>query len=193
MIKVKIERPAERILDFDIETLAGGYADPSWVPDKITAAAWSWVGDDKVSSIVDPMGYFDKRKRRKILQPLLAAIELADIVQGHNIIRFDLRVIQAEAMRLGIPRISKELRVIDTMRIGKAKGYKKSQDDIAVSLGVPVAKKKLGWTEWDDAYEEGAPWKTVTERVEGDVIQHKLMTVAMQEKGWLGAPGTWRP
>ena len=37
-----------RILDFDCETLAAGFADPEWVPNRITAIAWSWIGTDDV-------------------------------------------------------------------------------------------------------------------------------------------------
>jgi hypothetical protein len=36
---------ARRILDFDIECVAAGYADPEWVPSHITAIAWSWVDE----------------------------------------------------------------------------------------------------------------------------------------------------
>jgi hypothetical protein len=37
-------------LDFDCETLAAGFADPEWVPNRITAIAWSWVGEDAVET-----------------------------------------------------------------------------------------------------------------------------------------------
>src|SRR6187551_823836 len=43
------ERPL-RILDFDVETVAAGFADPNWVPQKITCVAWSWIGEEKVHS-----------------------------------------------------------------------------------------------------------------------------------------------
>lgn len=195
MLRVRISSGApEQILDFDIETLAAGYADPSWVPDKITAVAWSWVGEEKVYSHVDPLGFFDREKRFYMLEALLNAIENADTLMGHNILRFDLRVLQAEAMRLGLPKLGPK-KVIDTIRVGKAKGFKKSQDDMCVLLGVPVPKLKLNWQEWDDAYEEGEPWATVRERVESDVIQNKLLREAQIREGWVNpdARTVWRP
>jgi DNA polymerase elongation subunit (family B) len=184
------EKKEPRVLDFDIETLAAGYADPGWVPDKITAVAWSWVGEEDVDSIVRPDGFFDRGVRGTMVAHLLGLIRQADIVQGHNIVRFDLRVINAEAMRLKLRPIRK-LKVLDTIQVLKSKGFKKGQDDIAALLKIPSPKKKLNWQEWDDAYEEGHPWPTVKERVEGDVLQHRLLTAAMREKGWLKGTKDW--
>jgi len=193
VIKVRISKPAKpRVLDFDIETLAAGYADPAWVPDKITATAWSWVGEKGVYSEADPYGFFDRERRRQIIRPLLAAIELADIVQGHNIIRFDLRVLNAECMRLGFRPLG-PLRVLDTIRLPKAKGYKKGQEDLAVSLGIKEKKKKMGWQEWDDAYEEGPPWIAVKSRNVSDVQQHKRLTEELEKRGMLKPVVEWRP
>ncbi len=187
-----IPAPEPRVLDFDIETLAAGYADPSWVPDKITAVAWSWVGSKRVYVKCNPYAYFDREGRREMIQPLLQAIGDADIVQGHNIVRFDLRVLQAECMRLGLPLLP-ELKVIDTMRLPKAKGYKKGQDDLAVAVGLKESKQKMGWQEWDDAYEEGPPWTTVRSRVVSDVRQHKALTEELQRRGMVKPPSVWRP
>ena len=39
-----ISQVTPRVLDFDVETVAAGFADPDWVPQKITCVAWSWVG-----------------------------------------------------------------------------------------------------------------------------------------------------
>lgn len=193
MIQAKVVSRPQRVLDFDIETLAAGYADPSWVPDKVTCVAWSWVGEKQVEVRCDPYGYFDRDRRREIIRPLLAAIELADVVQGHNIIRFDLRVLQAECMRLGLETL-KPLKVIDTMRLPKAKGFKKSQDDLAVTVGIKEKKEKMGWQEWDDAYEEGPPWTTVKSRAVSDVRQHKALTEEMRARGWIkSTPSIWRP
>lgn len=71
-----LTRPQERVLDFDIETVAAGFADPDWVPQKITCVAWSWIGEDRVESrICGPEGIFgDPSRRRVMLEPLLQAI-----------------------------------------------------------------------------------------------------------------------
>src|SRR6476646_10115613 len=65
-----------KVLDFDLETIAAGFADPDWVPQKITCAAWSWVGSGKVESrICGPLGIYGKPElRREMLEPMLEEI-----------------------------------------------------------------------------------------------------------------------
>ncbi len=54
------------ILDFDIETVAAGFGDPEWVPQKITCVAWSWIGDEQVESrICGPFGIFGRPEATK--------------------------------------------------------------------------------------------------------------------------------
>lgn len=180
-----------RILDFDIETIAAGFADPDWVPQKITCVAWSWVGSDKVESrICGPFGIFGKPERRaKMLAALLDQIRKADMVTGHNIERFDLPIVNAEAMRLGLPPV-RHVRVQDTMRLVRAKGFKKGQDVLGRLHHVPSEKLALDWQAWQDGYDEPG-WGTVRERCESDVSMHKELRVQLLEKGHLRAPRVW--
>lgn len=182
----------KRILDFDVETLAAGFADPNWVPQKITCVAYSWVGQEAVySEISGPDGFFYDEPRRKMLEELLEAISQADIVTGHNLIRFDLPVVQAECLRLGLPPL-KSVLVDDTMSVLKSKGLKKGQDDISQLLGVPVEKQAMTWQQWQDAYAE-KDWPKIRSRAESDVLAHKLMRARMRELGWLKPPRRWKP
>jgi hypothetical protein len=93
-----------RILDFDIETRAAGYADPEWVPDDVTCYAWSWIGTDKLRGKCPGRMRASARtlKQREWLRPLRDLICAADILTGHNITRFDLRVLNANFMRFGL-------------------------------------------------------------------------------------------
>lgn len=60
-------KPPETVLDFDIETVAAGFADPDWVPQKITCVAWSWIGEDKVESrVCGPEGIFGDPSARAL-------------------------------------------------------------------------------------------------------------------------------
>lgn len=182
-----------RILDFDIETVAAGFADPDWVPQKVTCVAWSWVGSDRVESrVCGPSGIFGKPARRAtMLAPLLKAIGEADMVTGHNIIRFDLPVLHAEVMRLGLPRMSPVM-VQDTMRLARAKGFKKGQDNLETLFGTRQQKLSLNWQEWQDAYDEDG-WRTIRDRAETDVTGHKQIRLELLERGYLQEPRTWRP
>ncbi len=175
----------DRILDFDMETLAAGYADPSWVPDKITCISASWIGEDKVHTWITGQKHYWTRKgrARTVLLPFYELLTQADVVTGHNIKRFDLRVFNAEAMRCGVEPI-RSILVEDTMGVLKSKGFKKGLDNIAVELGVKAKKKTLNWAEWDKAYEDPT-WREVIERCETDVILHKEVREEMIRRGWL--------
>lgn len=180
-----------RILDFDLETLAAGYADPAWVPDKITCISASWVGEDEVHTwITGQQAWWSREGRaRTVLRPFYEFLSQADVVTGHNLKRFDLRVFNAEAMRCGVEPVRKIL-VEDTMAILRAKGFKKGLDNIAVELGIPERKKSMSWAEWDLAYEDPS-WAEVIERCESDVRIHKQIRVEMNRRGWLKPVTTW--
>lgn len=181
-----------RILDFDIETIAAGFADPDWVPQKITCVAWSWVGSDEVESrVCGPGGIFGKpHLRARMLKPLLKAINQSDMLTGHNISRFDLPILNAECMRLGLEPIRFAV-VQDTIKLVRSKGFKKGQDVLGRLHGVSSEKLALDWQAWQDAYDESG-WPTVRERCESDVLMHKELREQMLEKGHLKSPRVWR-
>jgi DNA polymerase elongation subunit (family B) len=182
-----------RILDFDVETIAAGFADPEWVPQKITCVAWSWIGSDVVESrVCGPAGIFGRPERRaKMLKPLLAAIAEADMVTGHNIRRFDLPVIQAEVMRLGLPSLQPML-VQDTIKLRASKGFKKGQDNLGRLYRIADEKLALDWQAWQDAYDEDG-WQTIRDRAESDVTMHKQLRAALIELDYLKEPRRWAP
>ena len=182
-----------RILDFDIETIAAGFADPEWVPQKITCVAWSWIGSDRVESrVCGPAGIFGTPEQRaRMLAPLLEAIGEADMVTGHNIIRFDLPVIQAEVMRLGLPSL-KPVLVQDTIKLLRSKGFKKGQDNLGRLYRIADEKLALDWQAWQDAYDEDG-WQTIRDRAESDVAMHKQLRDALLELDDLKEPRSWAP
>lgn len=182
----------QRILDFDVETIAAGFADPEWVPQKITCVAWSWVGSDKVESrICGPEGIFGSPgARRKMLADLLYEIREADVLTGHNIGRFDLPVINAECMRLDLDPV-RDVAIQDTMRLRRAKGFKKGLDNLAALFQTDTQKMSLSWQEWQDAYDEDG-WQTIRDRCESDVLGHKQVREALLERGLLQPARRWR-
>lgn len=180
------------VLSFDIETVAAGFADPDWVPQKITCVAWSWVGSDKVESrICGPLGIFGEPQRRaQMLKPLLVEIDKAHVLTGHNIARFDLPVINAECMRLGLHPIRKA-KVQDTMKLPRSKGFKKGLDNLSRLYRVPGEKMPLDWQAWQDAYDE-AGWETIRRRCESDVMLHKQTRLALIERGLIKGNKDWK-
>lgn len=218
---------SRRVLDFDLETVAAGFADPDWVPQTITAWAYCWIDNSRVveaseyhklqvahpsgdklgvsgqepgvsgrepTVTVDTLAVADRENldaRRAFLEPLVEAVRQADVVTGHNILRFDLPVLNAECMRVGLPQLDPVL-AQDTIRLPKSKGFKKGQDVLAGLLGVQAEKLPLNWWEWQQAYADPSH-VSIRERVAGDVRQHMQLREAMRKRGWLMAPRLWRP
>jgi DNA polymerase elongation subunit (family B) len=183
---------AKRILDFDIESISAGFEDPDWVPMHMTAIAWSWLDEDKVTcrTLVDYAKTVPDFLQvlftgcRPLLAEFVAVYNQADIVTGHNINRFDVPALNAELMRLSLPPLQDKPR-IDTMRLRpKTKGFKKGQDVLSVIFNLPAEKKALNWAEWKQAYATPG-WPTIRERCAGDVVQHKLLLRKLMELGYL--------
>jgi hypothetical protein len=150
------------------------------------------VGEDDTRVEALPVAaFYDLDARRRFLLPMLAAIEEADVVTGHNLLRFDLPILQAECLRLNLPLLGSVM-VQDTIRVPKSKGYKKGQDNMSHGLGVKQEKLPLSWAQWAAAYAE-PDLATVKERCLSDVLMHIEMREKMLERGWLRAPRKWKP
>jgi len=176
---------ARRILDWDLESQAAGFGEPDWVPQRVTAIAWSWIGEDHVSyaTLLDGVDY--------MFEMFLEAYGEADILTGHNLLRFDLPVLQADLLRNDYSPLKSRL-VQDTMRIVKTKGFKKGQDNLSTLLENPIQKQSMNWQEWENAYQE-SDWQTVIDRVTSDVAGHKVLREEMLRRGWLKPAVRWRP
>lgn len=98
-----------------------------------------------------------------MLEEFVAVFNEANAVTGHNIVRFDLGVMNAELMRLQLPVLEPKP-VIDTIRLVRSKGFKKGQDVIAGVLGLEAEKKAMNWQQWQSAYAEPG-WPEVGARV----------------------------
>jgi hypothetical protein len=180
-----------RILDFDMESMAAGFADPAWVPQKITCIAWSWIGYDAVNSVISTqMGFFIPSIRAEMLAQFMPVFEQADMVTGHNLLRHDLPLLRAECLRLGLAPPKPKM-VQDTMRLGKTKGLKKGQDNLGGLLRTQQEKQAMDWEAWEQAYEDPT-WQLVRDRAESDVVMHKEVRQKMLDRGgWLSSPVPW--
>lgn len=187
-----------RILDLDVETVAAGFGDPEWVPNRVTVISLSWIGEDTVHTrtILD----FAKSLSSFLQQFFLGCPRLiewfrgfydkADIVSGHNLLRFDLPVINAECLRLGLSPLGEKM-VQDTMHLPRAKGFKKGQDVMSAVWNLPAEKVSKNWGEWQRDYAR-AGWDEIKERCSKDILQHKQLRARQQELGLLTTK-RWRP
>jgi len=174
------------ILDFDIEARATGYGDPRWVPQEITAIAWSWIGDERVVCHLRCNG------APRMLARFRAVYEKANIVTGHNIRKYDLPLVNAEMLRFGMTPLPATL-TQDTLRqITRTTGMKRDQDNLGKLLNTETDKHAMSWQDWQDAYAESG-WGGVRKRVVTDVVGHKQIRARMIEDGWIKPPVIWRP
>ena len=180
-----------RVLDFDIETVAAGFADPQWVPNRTTCWAYCWTDESEAKvSALPTADFYSHERRAAFLKPLLEVISEADVLTGHNIVRFDLPVLNAECLLLGLPTLGSKM-IQDTIQLPKSKGFKKGQDNMSFALGVKEEKLPLSWAQWEAAYAE-PDLKTVKERCASDVLMHIQMREKMKERGLLKPPKMWR-
>jgi hypothetical protein len=121
--------------------------------------------------------------------------DAADIVTGHNIIRYDLPVISGSMVYCGLPKLAPKL-AQDTLLHGpkSALTYSRSMENMADMLGVLEGKHHMTNSEWKrvntlDAHLLG---ETVA-RVTGDVSLHIQLRAAMIEAGVLKDAKMWRP
>jgi len=126
-----------------------------------------------------------------MIKKFLREYQQADIVTGHNILKFDLPVLNAECMRVGLPKL-RGVYAQDTMRFPKSKGFKKGMDNVAGLLGTEEHKHAMDWQQWEDAYAEPG-WPEVIERCTSDVRMHMQMREKMSDRGWLKGPVYWKP
>lgn len=141
------------------------------------------------SDVLAARDLYDVSARAAFLEPLLVVLRDAQVVSAHNGLRFDLPVLQAEAMRLGLEPLPPKL-VVDTIRLrNRTKGFKKGQDNLGVLLRVKEQKLPLNHQQWMDAYASGG--HVVRERVESDVRQHIMIRDEMAARGWLRPPMAW--
>ena len=194
---MKIRTSPKRILAFDFETLATGFADPAWVPQVTTVISWSWIGEDTVQTVAvcdysaAQMPHIQKYAQKEMLEDFLFEYDQADAVSFHNGRRFDQPVLNGMCWWVGLPKIKPKL-TFDTIDLGKVKGVKKGQDNIGVLLNIPVHKLSLNHEQWVDAYAQKG-WPIVKERCSSDVVQHKMIRASMEMEGWLAAPKMWKP
>jgi len=134
--------------------------------------------------------FYDHDARRAFIKPLFDIIAEADVLTGHNIVRFDLPVLNAECLLLGLPTIGSKL-VEDTIRLPKSKGFKKGQDNMSHAFGVKAEKMPLSWAQWESAYAE-PDLTTIKERCASDVLMHIEMREKMRRANVLGPPKMWK-
>lgn len=178
-----------KILDFDLECKPGHWIGGDFVSKIITAAAWSWVGEDKVYALT----HYDFSPD-EIAGTLAGIIYQADIVTGHYIRGFDLPLLNGELLRGGRSSLGRVLTSDTKLDLVKVHGRSQSQENLGSLLGISAPKVNVSNPDWE-AFNSQLPYakEIGLERVKGDVLQHKQLRDKLISLGWLGPVRPWEP
>jgi hypothetical protein len=180
-----------RILDFDIENRPLSYIGSDFTSADVTAIAWSWVGEDKVTA---KMLTLDPESADEMLWAFRDVYDQAEIVTGHYVTRHDLPILNGAMLEFGLPPLDAKLASDTKCHLVKRLELPASQEALAGMYGVDESKKHMTQTEWRAA-NRLEPWgvECARKRVINDVIQHKALRAALIEAGALHPPKLWRP
>jgi hypothetical protein len=180
------------ILDFDIETRRiGFFTAGKFGPDgcEPIAIAWSWVGTEDIH-----VRTLEETPLPEMLLWFKQVYDLADIVTGHYIRRFDLPIINGSLMEHRLPLLG-EKRAWDTkLEMIKKAGIGASQENLSMMYELAEQKFSMSDHRWRQAArltKEGMA--AARTRVVDDVIQHKQLRLVMIEEGALKSPKLWKP
>lgn len=184
------------ILDFDCEARPDAYLGGDLTTRSLTAIAAGWVGEDAIESVCLVAGGHPHAEQTKhMLEWFRGLYDEADIVTGHNVVKYDLPVINGHMILHGLEPLG-ETMASDTLlhTPSVALSYSRSLENMADMLGVLSGKHHMS----------NAAWKRVNtldthliddarERVTSDVDLHKQVRAACIERGLLKPPKPWRP
>ena len=194
-LDVDLDHPT-RILDFDIENRPLSYYGGDLTTAEITAIAWSWADEERVTCY-QLQGFDDEFKYRpKMLAAFVTAYDAADYVTGHYIRKHDLPLINGALVELGWPTLSPKLTIDTKLDLVKwsFQTQPKSQQELALTLGIEAPKVQMSQQDWREANRlTPAGLAKTRERVVGDVRQHKLLRLELQRRGLLREPKVWAP
>lgn len=83
----------------------------------LISAAWKWLDEKRVDEVhVNPRRPNDDRQ---VVSRLHSVLEGAHILVGHNVDRFDLRKLNARAIKHGLPPLPR-IQTIDTLKVARS-------------------------------------------------------------------------
>ncbi len=203
MIRVTFRKgkPA-RALCFDLENRPLAYWYDGNTTSEITAFGWKWSDQKDVwAMMLQPDGwYLDPSEDGIALPPEDALwsfgklLEEADLVYGHNIVRHDLPMLNANLLRHQLDPLP-ELTVSDTcLHMPKRKDQSYSLENLAAMYGLKGKKYHMSQPAWEDANKltpEGV--ELARKRVISDVLLQEKLRKKLVELDILKPAKRWSP
>jgi hypothetical protein len=190
----RLTRPApegvRRVLDFDIETRRIGFHSAGkFSPDgcEPVAIAAGWADEEQVYvwTLADSKPF-------QMLANFRHLWNMAGIVTGHYIRKFDLPIINGALLEHGLPLLSPKLTQDTHGDFVRVAGMSKSQENLSLMLRTGSKKVHMADNDWRQiARLDPDAMEQCRARVKGDVVQHKQDRLALLAAGALKAPKVW--
>lgn len=188
------------VLDFDLENRPLSYWYDDATTAEITAFGWSWIGSDKISTmLLTREGTYEDDngvtwRPRDAMTRFRGLLEEADMVTGHYIRKHDLPLFQAALLEYDLETLSPIL-AQDTQRdLPKRKDLSASQESLAAMFGLADQKQGMTQDDWREANRLTTKGiNAVRERVTSDVEQHKSLRQELLDRNLLKTPKIWSP
>jgi len=179
-----------KVLDLDTEVLPGHWIGGDFVSKVMTAVAWKWFDSREAVQCMTHYSYTPEQMAEAIRDQ----IREADVVVGHYIRGFDLRIINGALMRGEHEPLDQVLAHDTKLDLLTTHGRSLSQKNLAAMLGIRQPKVDVNLTEWE-GFNTRAPGFEAKgiERVKGDVTQNIALRKRLVELGWIGPPQLWDP
>jgi hypothetical protein len=181
-----------RVLDFDIETRRIGFHSAGkFAPDgcEPVAIACGWADEEQVY-----VWSLTETPPKAMLTAFRHLWDMAGIVTGHYIRKFDLPIINGALLEHGLPLLSPKLTCDTHGDFVKVAGFSKSQENLSLMLQTGSKKVHMADNDWRQiARLDREAMKQCRERVVGDVVQHKQDRLALLAAGALKPPKVWSP
>lgn len=183
-----------RILDFDVECRPLSWYGGDWVSKEVTAIAWGWVSRTDTAKTTGRVEcvLLGEHEPAAMLEAFREAYDAADVVTGHYIRGFDLPLLNAAALDLGLAPLGPTLAHDTKGDLVRFHGLSKSQEALGAMLGLKHPKVGMTQEDWRAANRltpDGL--ERTKKRVVGDVRQHVELRAALLDRGMLGPPRRW--
>jgi len=187
--------PAQKILDFDIETRKIGFHDggrfaPTGCEPVIIACSWSQD---------DPVDYrslgtqWREKDARAMLEWFVELWDEATHATGHYIRKFDLLILNGCLLEWGYDPLKPKLTIDTQQDIPKVGGMSKSQENLSEMLNIGSKKFHMNDALWRQvARLTRYGLDEAQKRVVDDVRQHQELRERLSGS-WLKQPRMWKP
>lgn len=187
---MKFDFHSRRVLDFDIEARPLSWLGGDYTTRDVTAIA-AGFDNEHIGCRLIRTGRF-RYEYRDMLQWFRLQWDMADMVTGHYIRKYDLPNLNGAMVDFGMAALTPKL-VSDTKQdLIKLDGISCSQEALSAMFDLPEPKRHMTQQDWRLANRLQKIEYTI-ERVTMDVRQHMALRRALVNGGYLCAPRMWYP